>query len=55
MSKSIGINKEADNSYYFRGLSKIKIGQKEEGCKDLSKAGELGKSEAYKAISHNCN
>jgi hypothetical protein len=54
MNKAISLDKEADNSFYLRGLSKIKIGQKEEGCKDLSKAGELGKTEAYKAISENC-
>lgn len=41
--------------YYLRGLAKIKLGQKQDGCKDLSKAGELGTSEAYKAISENCN
>jgi len=40
--------------YYLMGLSKIKLGEKEDGCKDLSKAGELGKSEAYEAISENC-
>lgn len=40
--------------YYLRGLAKIKLGQKQEGCKDLSKAGEFGTSEAYKAISENC-
>lgn len=40
--------------YYLRGLAKIKLGQKQDGCKDLSKAGELGTSEAYKAISENC-
>ncbi len=48
---------DSDNagwSYYLRGLSKIKLGQKQDGCKDLSKAGELGTSEAYKAISENC-
>lgn len=40
--------------YYLMGLSKIKLGEKEEGCKDLSKSGELGKTEAFKAISENC-
>jgi len=42
------------NSYYIRGLSKIKLNDSSEGCKDLSKAGELGKLEAYEAISKYC-
>ena len=54
MNKAISIDKEADNSYYLRGLAKIKIGKSEEGCKDLSKAGELGKTEAYEAMKQNC-
>lgn len=53
MDKAISIE-ESENSYYIRGLAKIKLGKKAEGCKDLSKAGELGKTEAYKAISENC-
>ena len=41
--------------YYLRGLSKIKIGNRDGGCKDLSKAGELGKEEAYRAIKEKCH
>lgn len=55
MSRAINIDQEAGNSYYFRGLAKIKLGLKSEGCKDLTKAGEQGMSEAYIAISENCN
>ncbi len=55
MSRAISIDKEAGNSYYFRGLARIKLGLKNEGCKDLTKAGEQGISEAYTAISENCN
>ncbi len=54
MNKTISIDNEADNSYYLRGLAKIKIGKKEDGCKDLSKAGELGKTEAYEAMKQYC-
>jgi len=54
MDKAISIG-EGDNSYYYRGLSKMKLGNKPEGCLDLSKAGELGKSEAYEAIKKFCN
>lgn len=53
MDKAISIQ-ESDNSYYFRGLAKVKQGKKAEGCSDLSKAGGLGKLEAYEAISTYC-
>lgn len=46
--------KETDNSYYYRGLANIKLGNKANGCKDLSKAGELGFSEAYNDINKYC-
>lgn len=41
-------------SYYIRGLAKIKLGRKQDGCEDLSKAGELGEAKAYEAISTYC-
>lgn len=53
MDKAISID-ESDNSYYIRGLAKIKIGKTVDGCKDLSKAGELGKSEAYNEMQKYC-
>ena len=53
MSKAIKFE-ENGNSYYFRGLSNIELKKKESGCKDLSKAGELGKKEAYTEIKKNC-
>jgi len=40
---------------YFRGLSKIKLGEKIGGCEDLSKAGEESYFEAYEAIKKYCN
>ena len=42
-------------AFSIRGLSKIKIGQKDFGCLDLSKAGELGFSPAYDMIKELCN
>jgi len=54
MDHAISID-EHDNSYYYRGLAKNKLGKKAEACSDLSKAGELGKSEAYEAIKKFCN
>lgn len=41
--------------YYNRGLCKIYLGQKDSGCLDLSKAGELGNSKAYETIKELCN
>lgn len=54
LNKAIKIEKNS-NSYYLRGLTHIKLGKKEKGCKDLSKSGELGNSDAYEAINKNCN
>ncbi len=51
MTMAISItNTENANSYYYRGLSKIKIGNRSDGCKDLKKAAELGSSEANEEI-----
>jgi len=41
-------------AYYGRGLAKIKTGQKDSGCLDLSKGGEFGHEAAYKAIKEFC-
>ena len=40
--------------YYYRGLSKIGLNQKDSGCMDLSKSGELGLAKAYDAIKTYC-
>jgi tetratricopeptide (TPR) repeat protein len=45
---------DKNDAYYWRGLAKIELGYKESGCLDLSKAGELGYSEAYEAIKKYC-
>lgn len=52
-SNSINIAQNG-NAFLFRGLSFIKIGKKSEGCKDLSKAGELGENSAYDEIKKYC-
>lgn len=41
-------------AYYNRGLTQIFLKNKEEGCEDLGKAGELGVTSAYKAIKRYC-
>mgnify|MGYP000912656241 CR=1 FL=1 len=45
---------EPINSYYYRGMSKIKSNQKLEGCKDLQKAKELGSQKAIDEIAKYC-
>lgn len=40
--------------YNNRGLSKIALGERESGCLDLSKAGELGAFDAYDSIKEHC-
>jgi S1-C subfamily serine protease/Tfp pilus assembly protein PilF len=47
-------NSDPGLPHYLMGLSKIKLGKVTEGCKDLSRAGEMGKTAAYNAISTYC-
>ncbi len=54
-NKAIELNPDLAEAYYNRGVAKIFLGQKDDGCLDLSKAGELGHAEAYEAIKENCN
>ena len=54
-SNAIKVDPKYSAAYYWRGIYKIKLGQKDSGCLDLSKAGELGNPAAYKAISELCN
>lgn len=42
-------------AFFNRGLARIKTQRKNEGCLDLSKAGELGQEKAYQAITEYCN
>ena len=59
--KALEINpKPTDASYfseaiYYRGLAEIKIGNLDEGCNNLSKAGEMGYVAAYDEIKKQCN
>ncbi len=54
-NKAIKLNPNSDKAYYNRGAAKITLGQKDDGCLDLSKAGELGLAKAYEAIKLGCN
>ena len=54
-NKVIELNPKDAFAYNNRGLAKIDLGQKDSGCLDLSKAGELGFAEAYESIKEFCN
>ena len=54
-TKAIELNPKLAEAYNNRGLTKITSGQKDSGCLDLSKAGELGLVEADETIKEYCN
>jgi tetratricopeptide (TPR) repeat protein len=54
MDHAISIQ-EHGNSFYYRGLAKIKLGKMTEGCSDLSKSVKLGTIIASDAIREYCN
>ena len=54
LNKAIEINPNDALAYGNRGLSKIALGQKDSGCLDFSKAGEMGYMDAYDAIKEYC-
>ena len=53
-TKAIEIDKNDRLSYYHRALAKIEIEDFESACVDLSKAGELGYTQAYEYIKSCC-
>ncbi len=53
-TKAIGIYPYMGDAYYNRGLVLIYLKDKEKGCIDLSRAGELGVGDAYSVISKYC-
>jgi tetratricopeptide (TPR) repeat protein len=55
-NKAIQINKEIGRPYIERGIIKYNFLQDLNGaCEDWSKAGELGRSDAYDLIQEYCN
>ena len=52
--KAIELYPYMGDAYYNRGLVLIYLKDKEKGCIDLSRAGELGVSEAYSVINKYC-
>ena len=51
----IEIYPDDGNAYLYRGISKIKLGDQNSGCLDISKAGELGASFAYSYLRDYCH
>jgi tetratricopeptide (TPR) repeat protein len=47
-------DKEFSRAYYAKGIAYISIDDIENGCKNLTKAGELGLEEAYELIKEYC-
>lgn len=54
-NKTIQINPDFADAYLDRGGCKMLLGEKESGCLDFSKAGELGQTLAYDLIKSSCN
>jgi len=55
LNKSISIEPGYADGYYYRALTKFVMDDRNGACSDFSKAGELGKSEAYDFIKQYCN
>ena len=54
LDKAVKLKPGAAEAYYYLGKSNIILGYKEDGCDDLSKAGELGFLDAYEAMKKYC-
>lgn len=52
---ALAINPENANVYFLKGRSYFHLGDKVKACELWSKAGELGKADAYRYITENCN
>ena len=53
-SQAVSLNNELDHGYYNRGLIYIYLNNRDKGCEDISKAGELGLQESYYVIRKYC-
>lgn len=53
-SQAISLHPSMGDAYYNRGLVLIYLKDKEKGCIDLSRAGELGVGDAYSVIDKYC-
>jgi tetratricopeptide (TPR) repeat protein len=53
-SKAIALRNDFAEAYYNRGLMCILLSENHQGCLDLSRAGELGITDAYKVMKRYC-
>ena len=53
-TQAIELNPKYAEAFYFRGGAELLLEQKDSGCLDLSKAGELGYTDAYEKIKKYC-
>lgn len=53
-TKAITIDSRFSEAWFNRGLIKLIKGEKQSGCADISKAGELGQNQAYSIIQKFC-
>jgi tetratricopeptide (TPR) repeat protein len=53
-SKAIALRNDFAEAYYNRGLMSILLSENHQGCLDLSRAGELGITDAYKVMRRYC-
>jgi len=54
INKVIELDPNNSSAYFVRGIAKIQLDQKDSGCLDLSKAGEMGDMDAYDQIKQYC-
>jgi tetratricopeptide (TPR) repeat protein len=52
---ALSLNPKLSNSFFIKGRATYRLGDKRKACEFWSKAGELGKKEAYEYISKYCN
>ena len=53
-TKAIALRNDFAEAYYNRGLISILLSENHQGCLDLSRAGELGITDAYKVMKRYC-
>ena len=53
-TKAINLRKDFAEAFYNRGLMRLLLSENHQGCLDLSHAGELGITDAYKVMKRYC-
>lgn len=54
-SNCLSFNEKIGRYHYARGLCNLRLGNVKQGCKDMTKAGELGYSDAFEYLRDFCN